>query len=58
MAIDPIEAAKYITDLKAANGHDIWIIGKVTAGSRKAKIVPEVQIIDVTLNENEKLVST
>lgn len=58
LAIDPIEAAKYITDLKAANGHDIWIIGKVTAGSRKAKIVPEVQIIDVTLNENEKLVST
>lgn len=57
LAIDANEAAKYIADLKAANGHDIWIIGKVTAGNRKAKIVPEVQIINVTLNENEKLVS-
>ena len=57
LAIDPNEADKYIADLKAANGHDIWIIGKVTAGNRKATIVPQVQIVNVTLNENEKLVS-
>jgi len=40
-------ANDYIAELKELDGADAWIIGDVVEGERKAKITPDVQIIEV-----------
>lgn len=52
---DKVEA--FQAKLKQLDGHDSWVVGKVVAGERKAKMIDQIELIEVATDENDKLIT-
>jgi len=57
LAIGADNADMFIEKLKQQNGHDIWKVGSVVAGSNCAKMAPGLKFLEISSNENGKLIT-
>ena len=57
LALPSEKAAEFQAELKSLDGHDSWIVGRVIPGSRSAKMIDNLKLVEVATDENDHLVT-
>jgi len=57
LALPAEKAAEFQAELKSLDGHDSWIVGRVIPGSRSAKMIDNLKLLEVATDENDHLVT-
>ena len=57
LALPAEKAAEFQAELKSLDGHDSWIVGRVVPGSRSARMIDDLKLLEVATDENDHLVT-